>query len=248
MTQRTGLSKATIKMYKKDGFLKSNLDESTVLTTLSYLMVARFSYEQIKTMHESPDQIRYVVEEHVREMSGGENEYPELCALLGKIDFFGVMDILQLGDRIKEVLFLPADKAAQTEDIRRNCANLQMQLKKASKDYLVANIIDFFAIIPIIGFPFSFARTFFLSRAGNKMKVAYELNNSLSDSLIGLQPNVDIAFFEEDYTQTGKFYDCWVPNLSLGNYILETTNRIDKMKERAFVITEQLNKLPIKSN
>lgn len=248
LSQTTGLSKNTIKTFKKDGLLGSNHDESTVLTAISCLMILRFSYEQIKTMHNSPDRIRAVVKKHIREMSNGDFGYPELCGLLGKIDLFGVRDIVQLGDRIKDVLFLPGDKAAQTEDIRKCCKNLQKQLKKVKKDYFIANIMDFFAMFPILGIPFGFARTFFLSRACDKMKVAYELNDGLSDSLSGLQPNLDIAYSESVNRFTGLSYDWARPNLSPGYYINETTTRIDMMEDRAFVINVQLNKLPIKSS
>ena len=245
-SQTTGLSKTTIKTFKNDGLLDSCDDEVGALTAISSLMVSRFSYEQVKSMHENQDNIRRVVEEHINEISAGDITYPILCDLLERIDLTDVQNVYQLGEKIKAELFLPADKAEQAEDIKKKCRDLQEQANYVSDEYDSADALDFFAMIPIIGLIAGFGRSNSLSHASDMMKVAYELNDSLSESLKGLQPNVDIAVFERENTQKGKFYDWWIPSLSTGNYINETTDRIKMMQERAFVINEQLNRLPIR--
>ena len=112
-----------------------------------------------------------------------------------------------------------------------------------TRKYRWANLVDFVALIPLLGFPFGMLRSRMLSVASDIMKEIRELNDALTDTLSGLEPNIDLTAFDGPNRYKGWYYDYSRPTLSTGNYISDTFSVIRHLKERVHTISRLLDKL-----
>jgi len=245
--QQTGLPEQLIRTVKDRGLL--TLDENSDnpsyaerLTMVTYLIMARFSFNQIEAMYNSPEIIANTVEEHIGEMSGGDAVYHGLCDILRQAALSRTRDVFELGARIGDSLPGLID-AKSRESLQRQCCELSDLLDNAAKSYHKINFIDFFAFIPILGFPFGIIRSKRLSAADPEMEKIRGLNDALSVMLSRLEPYIDLAAFEEPTIYKGTFYDYSRPNLSTGNYISDTLSEINHLKERVRCVDELLNRI-----
>jgi len=247
--KQAGLPEPLIKTIEAAALLRTegeggNQDEPQRLAMITYLIMARFSFDQIEAMYSNPPTIVNMVEKHIREMSGDNGCCPGLCGVLRQAASAGARDIFELGVRIGDALPGLIDVKTR-ESLQSQCRELSGLLDNASKAYHKINIVDFFAFIPILGFPFGIIRSKRLSAAGAEMEKIRELNDALSDTLSALEPNIDLTALEEPNKYKGWYYDYARANLSVGNYISDVLGEIKQLKERVRSIDELLNKMLI---
>lgn len=226
-------------MFKK---IIGNPSNTERLNMITYLIMMRFSFDQIEAMFNKPETIADTVEEHIREMSEGDFVYPQLCDILRQPDLKRSGDIFELSARIGEALPGLIDENLR-DSLQRQCRELSDLLKKVTRKYRWANLVDFVALIPLLGFPFGMLRSRMLSVASDIMKEIRELNDALTDTLSGLEPNIDLTAFDGPNRYKGWYYDYSRPTLSTGNYISDTFSVIRHLKERVHTISRLLDKL-----
>lgn len=212
------------------------------LNAITYLIMLRFSLDQIEVMLNKPETIPDTVEGHISEMSEGEFLYPQLCDILRQPDLKKSRDIAELGEGIYKALPGLIDENLR-HSIQSQCGELSDLLKKVTGKYRRANIVDLVAFIPLLGFPFGMLRSRMLSVASDIMKEIRAQNDALTDSLSGLEPNIDLTVFDGANKYKGWYYDYARPTLAAGNYISDTSSEINLFKERAGTIPKLLEKL-----
>lgn|GEM_PF-873526 len=237
--RQTVLPEKLVKAIQSRGLLNPETDDqgaSERLRQLSYLLMARFSLDRIEAMFKNPEAIADTVEEHVGELG----EYPALKSLLSQPEIKGARDVFELGAKIGKAL--PALVDAQLkESLQSQCLEMSGMLDEAEKKLRVANIIDVFGFIPLVGVPIGKLRTKLLS--GLKLKEIRELDSALSEMLSKLEPDIGFASFEQPNANKGLFYDYSRPILSTGNYINELENEIKYLRDRGQGIRKQLSLL-----
>ena len=237
--RKTGLPKKLVKAICSKGLLnlpEGNQDAIERLKQLVYLLMARFSLDQIEAMHKNPETIADTVEEHVRELDG----YPALRSLLSQSELKEAQNVFELGAKVGNAL--PGLIDAELKDgLQKQCLKMSGMLDKAVKRIRVANAIDVIGWIPLVGIIIGMIRTKLIS--GTKMREIRELNSALSEMLSGLEPDIDFAAYDMPNSYRGLFYDYSRPALAAGIYINELEREIEYLRERGQGIRKQLGLL-----
>jgi DNA-binding transcriptional MerR regulator len=237
--RKTGLPKKLVKAICSKGLLnlpEGNQDAIERLKQLVYLLMARFSLDQIEAMHKNPETIADTVEEHVRELDG----YPALRSLLSQSELKEAQNVFELGAKVGNAL--PGLIDAELKDgLQKQCLKMSGMLDKAAKKVRAANIVDVFGFIPVVGLPFGTLRTKLLSNTN--MREIRELDSALSEMLSRLEPHIDFAAYDQPNFYKGLYYDYSRPALAAGIYINELEREIEYLRERGQGIRKQLGLL-----
>lgn len=116
---------------------------------------------------------------------------------------------------------------------------LLLDIRKVRKKYFWANVMDFFAMIPLAGIPFGFLRSYFLSQACDAMDIIRFKCGDLSK----LDLNVDLKIMEElSAVYRGRMSDFATPHFSAGFYMNDAEQQVKVLQKKIVALLEQLKK------
>lgn len=207
---------------------------------LTYLIIARFSYDEIAKMLSEPALIPVTVKSHIER----DNELrPNLCSILRGLDLSGIHNAFELGDEIEICIKLPADAKPLILEIQKKCDELKAQNKSIKAQLISSNILLIFAIIPLIGVPFALTRSSMLTDIEAQMQTAEELNASLTKLLSDFELNIDLyslelpTYFKNNYLNYGS------PASAASDFSDEISSKSEIYAERARSVNALLNRI-----
>lgn len=230
-------------------------------SSLTYLIMARFSFDEIAKMLSDPSLIPVTVEIHIK---GESKVHPNLCAILRGLDFTQISDAFRLGEEIGRNLKLPAKMLPHVSDIKKKCGEISSFLGTDTPPLISSNLALILAIVFISGAPlaliarfnvwlavgsfcigilFAIVRSGLLNYADDNVEAAEKLSAALTKTLAGFELNVDLcslklpSYFENNYLNYGS------PAAAASDYIDEISSKGEVYSERARSVSALLNKI-----
>ena len=249
LSQSTGIPKRVVKNIEKAGLFEQKIafgapDESTVVAAAVDIMALGFTLDELQTMGKDKALISKTVKNHIALLR---EERPRLCEKLEQACLAEAGTLEQVHDGARKVIAQMTPERATLDALSERCAKLLADITMISKKYAPINFFDALAYIPLIGIPFSVARTVLLDKA-TPLRVKFtEEYEAFLEGLGKLELDFSYAAYMPPSSSKGRMYDTALSTgnrqLSPGHYINDILDAIEYQRESVWSIGKLLDKL-----
>lgn len=235
LSEDCALPQQTIKLFKSEGFIDgfaSSQEIEAKIIALKYLLMSRFSLEQIKAMHSKPSIISLTVKEHIFSLSSGERSYPSIVRILSDANANKIQDVFTLGSRMADSFLLSSDELQAVLELKNSCSEIEALLLEARDFHRAETGVYPITMVPLIGFPFALYRSHLLSQMGERMNKADELCRSFTEALTKIEPFLDFSSLSYHYVFEGRNYAQASPNATVISYSIDVDEKFSYYWER----------------